>query len=513
MKKHFLVCVFITIVINHTRCQIVDEGFSNNRLLGYNYVTAPFPGLQLNSFSGSELMDSIPLPFQFYSNSSNISDQQGNLLFYTNGFHIANAQNQLIPNGDSLGYVYLPGSYGNLFTNYNIFGAPIPQTSIILPTPGDSLSYTLIYNTIYDTVGWISALKPSRYLKLSKVIKDQNGQYAVTVKDEILIKDTIILGSISAVKHGNGRDWWVFAQKHSNGKYFKLLITPDSIYQSSSIYPGPPAPGYISSGNIVFSENGKLFVRVVNNNWQGRIYGFDRCVGEFTTIEYDGTISPQSHAGNAHSPRGKYFYFTETQKVWRYNLQAANIIASKELVYTHTGFVDPIFNLPSNYWTMDTPHDGRIYIIGSSSIHRQSWIDYPDTPNVADVGFHHYELVLPRPNNGTSTYHPNYTLGPDVGCPCDTLNLTVKQIDVNKSLGLKVFPNPTDELFTISYEALRENLGSLYIYDVVGNEVHRQYLSPWSNKQHIDVSKLPPGVFGVRVFINGRTESLKIIVN
>jgi hypothetical protein len=68
-------------------------------------------------------------------------------------------------------------------------------------------------------------------------------------------------------------------------------------------------------------------------------------------------------------------------------------------------------------------------------------------------------------------------------------------------------------LFTISYEALRENLGSLYIYDVVGKEVHRQYLSPWSNKQHIDVSKLQPGVYGVRVFINGRTESLKIIVN
>lgn len=215
----------------------------------------------------------------------------------------------------------------------------------------------------------------------------------------------------------------------------------------------------------------------------------------------------------AYSPRGKYFYFSETEKVWRYNLEAADIPASKELVYTHTGYIDPIFNIPSNYWTMDTPHDGRIYIIGSSSIHRQSWIDYPDTPNVADVGFHHYEYVLPRPNNGTSTYHPNYQLGADIGCPCDTLNTTVKQIDITKPLGLKVFPNPTDELFTISYEALRENLGSLYMYDVVGKEVHRQYLSPWSNKQHIDVSKLQPGVYGVRVFINGRTESLKVIVN
>ena len=514
LKKYFFLFICLNFHFFQSKAQTVNQGYSNNRLLGYNAFVnfPPYLGLQLNSYSGVEVMDSIPLPFQFYSNSANISDDQGNLLFYTNGFHVANAQHQIIPNGDSLGYVFLPGGYGTYFTNYNIWGAPIPQSSVIIPSPGDTNSYTLIYNTIYDTVGWIHQIKPSKYLKIAKVINDSNGEFIITEKDKVLITDTILQGGLAAVKHGNGRDWWIFAQKFSNGKYFKILVTPDSNYVSNGEYPGPPSPGYIDACNIIFSENGKHFVRVVNGNWQGRIYSFDRCTGEFVTVDYDGTISPQSHAGNAYSPSGKYFYFTETQKVWRYNLQAADIPASKELVYTHTGYTDPIFNLPSNYWTMDTPHDGRIYIIGSSSIHRQSWIDYPDTANVADVGFHHYEYVLPRPNNGTNTNHPNYTLGPDLGCPCDTLNIAVKQIDLSKGLSLKVFPNPADELFTISYEALKENLGSLYMYDVMGKEVHRQYLSPWSNTQHIDVSKLPPGVYGVRVFINGKTESTKVIV-
>ncbi len=511
MKKLIQIIVTIAISILHVYGQNTNEGYSNNRLLGYYNSNAPYRGLQFNSYSGTETLDSIPLPFQFYSNSANISDEQGNLLFYSNGFHIANAQNQIIPNGDSLGYVYLPGSYGNLFTNYNVFGAPLPQSSIILPTPGNSNTFTIIYATLYDTVNWDHTFKPSKFLKRAIVEKDSNGIYFVSEKDKVLIQDTILAGSIFAVKHGNGRDWWVFVQKFSVSKYFKLLITPDSTYITTGVYPGIPA--FIDACNVIFSKNGRQFGRAVNNAWQARFYDFDRCTGEFSNLIYDNTLSPQSHAGNAYSPRGKYFYFSETQKVWRYNLQAPDIPASKELVYTHTGYIDPIFNIPSNYWTMDTPHDGRIYIIGSSSIHRQSWIDYPDTPNVADVGFHHYEYVLPRPNNGSNTYHPNYTLGPDIGCPCDTLNLTVKQIDINKPLGLKVFPNPTDELFTISYEALRENLGSLYIYDVVGKEVHRQYLSPWSNRQHIDVGKLPPGVYGVRVFINGRTESLKVIVN
>ena len=510
MKIQFIVFVFITIVINQTHSQIVNEGYSNNRLLGY-YGSKPYDGMQYNSISGIEIYDTLPLPFKFYSHSSNISSSLGDLQIYSNGYHIANAQNQIIPNGDSLGYIYLPGSYGNLFTNYNIFGAPGQQSSITIPMPGDSNTFIIIYATLYDSVNWNHTFKPSKFLKKAIVQKDFNDDFYVQEKDKVLIMDTILAGSILAIKHGNGRDWWVFAQKFSVSKYFKLLITPDSTYVTTGVFPGVPA--FIDVGNVISSKNGKQFGRAVNNAWQSRFYDFDRCTGEFSNLIYDPSLSPQSHAGNAYSPRGKYFYFTETQKVWRYNLEATDIPASKELVYTHTGFIDPIFNLPSNYWTMDTPHDGRIYIIGSSSIHRQSWIDYPDTPNVADVGFHHYELVLPRPNNGTSTYHPNYTLGPDVGCPCDTLNLTVKQIDVNKSLGLKVFPNPTDELFTISYESLRENLGSLYIYDVVGKEVHKQYLSPWSNRQHIDVSKLPPGVYGVRVFINGRTESLKVIVN
>lgn len=509
MKKLFVFLLWICLSNDYIFSQSFNEGFSNNRLLGYYNSSAPYLGLQFNSYSGTEIMDSIPLPFEFYSNSANISDGQGNLLFYTNGFHIANAQHQIIPNGDSLGYVYLPAPYSSSFTNYNVFGAPLPQSSVIIPTPGDSSSFTLIYNTIYDTLAWPS-FKPSKYLKMAIVKRDTNGQFFVIQKDKVLIKDTISLGGIFAVKHGNGRDWWIFAQKFSVSKYYKLLITPDSIYINPGVYPGPL--GFIDASNIVFSNDGKYFARAINNAWQSRIYNFDRCAGEFSNLRYDGTLSSAMHSGNAFSPRGKYFYFAETQKIWRYKVTDIDIGASKELVYTHTGFVDPIFNLPSNYWNMDTPHDGRIYIAGTSSIHRESWIDYPDTPNVADVGFHHYELVLPRPNNGTTTYHPNYTLGPDVGCPCDTLNLAVKQINLSKGLGLKVFPNPADELFTISYEALKENLGSLYMYDVMGKEVHRQYLSPWSNTQHIDVSKLSPGVYGVRVFINGKTESTKVIV-
>jgi hypothetical protein len=506
----YLLCFFSFKLI----AQVSNQGINNNRLMGYNYTPSPPPqlheGLILNSYTGVETMDSVWLPFEFYSNSSNISNQDGHLQIYTNGFKIINNQHQAIPNGDSLTYFSNQiGTHGPFY--WYPYGAPIPQTTLILPIPEHPDKYYIFENHLYEIPGVPLTSYMAYNLLLHKVEKDSMGDYYASIKNQLFIQDTLDIGMLSAVKHGNGRDWWVIVHRYPWVQYYKLLITPDSIYQSMGNFPGDP--GYIDAGNIGFSKDGKLFGRVQQSTWFGRVYDFNRCTGEFSNLRFDGALSPNMHSGNAFSPRGKYFYFSESNKIWRYDLQAANFAASKQLVYTHTGYVDPIFNLPSNYWTMDTPNDGRIYIIGSSSIHRQSWIDFPDTPNVADVGFHHYEYVLPRPNNGTNTYHPNYHLGADIGCPCDTLNTTVKQIEETKPLGLKVFPNPTDELFTISYEALRENLGSLYIYDVVGKEVHRQYLSPWSNKQHIDVSKLQPGVYGVRVFINGRTESLKIIVN
>jgi hypothetical protein len=506
-----LLCIFSLVL----HAQVADQGLNNNRLLGYLVEPGTNPqtykGLVFDSYSGVENMDTMSLPFRFYIHSSNVSNDQGELQIYTNGFKIANNQHQVISNGDSLTYFSNQiGTHGPFY--WDAYGSPAQQSAIIIPIPDATDKYYIFENHLYEIPNTPTNSIWAYNFLIHKVEKDtSNNNYFVSIKNQIFLQDTLNLGMLSAVKHGNGRDWWVIIHKYPWVKFYKLLITPDSLYLSLGNFPGPQ--GYIDGGNIGFSKDGKLFGRVQQASWHGRVYDFNRCTGEFSNLRHDTQLSFNTHAGNAFSPRGKYFYFTESDKVWRYDLQAANFAASKQLVYTHTGYTDPIFNIPSVYWTMDTPNDGRIYIIGSGGIHRQSWIDYPDTPNVALVGFHHYEYVLPRASAGTNTYHPNYHLGADIGCPCDTLNTTVKQIEVNKHLGLKVFPNPTDEMFTISYEALKENLGSLYIYDVVGNEVHRQYLSPWSNKQHIDVSKLPPGVYGVRVFINGRTESLKIIVN
>ncbi|MCB0849322.1 MAG: hypothetical protein KDC20_06170, partial [Bacteroidetes bacterium] len=57
----------------------------------------------------------------------NISDVSGNMLFYTNGYYIADATNDTMQNGSGLN----PGAYANAFSD----GFMIPQGALIIPKP------------------------------------------------------------------------------------------------------------------------------------------------------------------------------------------------------------------------------------------------------------------------------------------------------------------------------------------------------------------------------------------
>jgi hypothetical protein len=64
-----------------------------------------------------------------------------------------------------------------------------------------------------------------------------NGLGAVTVKN-IQLQSFEQVDCLNAVKHGNGRDWWVLFRKagslsNGNNDWYSYLITPDSIQNFS----------------------------------------------------------------------------------------------------------------------------------------------------------------------------------------------------------------------------------------------------------------------------------------
>jgi hypothetical protein len=79
---------------------------------------------------------------------------------------------------------------------------------------------------------------------------------------------------------------------------------------------------------------------------------------------------------------------------------------------------------------------------------------------------------------------------------------------------IKVFPNPNDGNFTLSYNSVRaQNFVplQLIITDVMGRNVYKQTLS--GEKNIIDVSNLNNGIYFLQVLMDNKTINQKIIIN
>ncbi len=284
------------------------QSYNNLWLMGYgsggNYG---FGGTDLK-FTSSTMDTSYHFrEMNFRETNAVITDKNGKLLFYSNGEYVANALDDTMKNGKGLN----PGWYVNGVTPW---GLSIWQGNLVIPFPADSNRYYLFHNTaIYNTnFGFISAVQ----LMYSTInMKQDSGRGRVMLKNEIIVDDSLG-GTISGVKHGNGRDWWVVCFKSNSNQIFTLLITPQGIQGPFTQIFGDSIYG--ANGQCVFSPDGNRFARH-NRAWPHHdlsIYDFDRCTGLFSNpINIQMTDSNYLTAGVAFSSNGKYLYASSTFNV------------------------------------------------------------------------------------------------------------------------------------------------------------------------------------------------------
>ena len=105
----FLLCLAVNLVA-------IGQLHDNTWITGWSLLGG---GTKWDVSNHTLSYDSIPICAGI-SNAS-MSDAQGNLLFYTNGFQVVNRYNEIMENGDSL-------NYGQVYQNYpgnpNILGLP-----------------------------------------------------------------------------------------------------------------------------------------------------------------------------------------------------------------------------------------------------------------------------------------------------------------------------------------------------------------------------------------------------
>ena len=113
------------------------------------------------------------LGISFYRANSIVSDNNGNLVLYGNGVQVRNAHDEILQNGDSLGW-------GPNFTYLNpsdyVDGMPYCQWSIILPNPRLANVYDMFYIYLDTLPGILYA--PDKLLRARIDMNANNGSGA-----------------------------------------------------------------------------------------------------------------------------------------------------------------------------------------------------------------------------------------------------------------------------------------------------------------------------------------------
>ena len=164
----------------------------------------------------SSFQTSLPIS----SSICSISNEEGDLLFYSNGCEVFNALNERMPNGHSLS----PGDIHDIVCQK--YGYILPQSMVIIKSPRIDSSYYIIHlAATYDT----SFKLMGGPLYFSKVdLTSDGGLGDITEKNKVIFLDSI--ESFSMVKHGNGKDWWIVAPILNSNKYHIGFIKSSDNY-------------------------------------------------------------------------------------------------------------------------------------------------------------------------------------------------------------------------------------------------------------------------------------------
>ena len=385
-----------------------------------NWIFSDHPNPPITGIPGTSLHFSPTLDFwtdtfriSCQGGCANISDKNGEMLFFTNGINIYNKDETLMTNGNYINPGFINDSYAKS-------GYPSSQGVIIIPTPNDSTSFHVFHVAIEDSGIYGATGMKLYYSVVKRNLSDST--FFVSEKNQIILADTLGKGYLTATKHANGRDWWIIIPRIASNKYRVYLLDPSGISLQNEQNIGFITDWRDWSGQSVISPDGSKYIRYDQFN-KLNIFDFDRCTGILSNPLHVAHpfASPDSAlaGGVSVSPNSRYLYLSATAWVYQYDLQAPDIASSRIIVGEYDGTLLP---LPTTFYRAQVAPDGKIYITATNGNRSMHVIHHPDLPGPA-CDFQNNAVIV---DNyifwGSMPYFPNYRLGALEGSSCDTLN-------------------------------------------------------------------------------------------
>jgi hypothetical protein len=391
--------------------------------------------------SGPEFLGQVPL--RSLEGLSSISDSTGKLLAYAQPMVCYHAGMDTMKNGFRGSYCVDPET-----------GSSTTQGSMLLPSQDGDLN-------LFSIRGGVSGC--FQYLFQNRIdMSLEGGLGNIIDSNGVLLYPHPVNERLTAVKHGNGKDWWLLATNATwwtkiSSQLLVFLLQDDEVTLVDSF-----RIGYTRQfGELVASPDG---TRLALANFGGRndsadisfaLYDFDRCSGSISNEEAfrwnRGTY------GVSFSPSGRFLYLSISNSVpigcGIVQVDIEDSLQSYEVVYDCSDL--------GTYTTsgMEMGPDGSIYFRVASSgptmTDSLSWylnaILEPDSLGLeSDVRA--YYVKLETGTNGVGLpNHPNYYLGPDPRCSGDTTttDTTSAIAPVLQVLSWKVYPTVAEGTVTV----------------------------------------------------------------
>lgn len=404
---------------------------------------------------------------------ASICDENGNLLFYTDGSTIWNANHDTMSNGENL--------KGNFSAS---------QSCIIIPKPGDKSIYYVFTVTFEGNADG---------MQVSEVdMKLDGGLGMVTSKNMLL--NTPMVEKITAVHHANKKDIWVIAHKFLSNEFVAYLVTDNGIKNTPVVSPSGPIHGVIpldklaAIGCMKASHNGDWIATTRFSNDTVALHKFDVTSGKVT--EYLPLTSPnqfynfRNAYGFEFSPDDSKLYFATYQggQVFQLDMKAgdAKAISNSTSEMGQCGC--------TQLGSMQLAKDGKIYI-SSEHVRSLGVITNPnDFMPVANYEVSGFNTGTATPRLGLPNFLQSYwmdtTLIPKVD-PRDTVN-----IELNIPNVFTPNADPFNNVYTVRYAGYIEisvmiyNRWGVMVYD--GDLVHD---GGWNGRVENTGNECPEGTY------------------
>lgn len=471
---------------------------------------------------------------------ASVSNQQGELLFYTNGETVWNANHQVMTNGT------------------NLLGHKSTTQMVVIPRPKYQQRYYIItINGVTGNEGGLHYTEVNMENGLGEVVADKKN---IPFKDHNGVLINASYGNVSekvtSAKHSDGENYWMVAQVNNNIYSYEIRSTGPQ--QMPSSYTPSIMDLSINDNNgkgemkispdaqnIGICYNGEII------NSGGIIFGgFNNTSGQVTLTPGLITIPDgRLYYGLEFAPTQKLAYLNISHKLYKYDIatndlqQAYNLVPGSGLlqlaingkiyiyyVANNTGHLGAINN-PDNFDSPDFDPDA--IILPSNTIWTYAlpqWVHWqvqnclsnvtltlPDS-NFPSHNYNYSDYIITTDNYSTHPYQeinmtaenyillePNSTIeyGTDFlaqintcssvpqGRPAQQTEATGNESLIKSYNGFTVYPNPTNSSVTVKFET---SVGQFSIYDITGKQLIN-IPNNNANETQIDLSNLAAGIY------------------